>query len=155
MRYRLAISLDDTEKLRGISQPCAGAMPSPLILVVDDDKLFRWAASKVLERAGYRVHEAATGEVGLAAARECHPGAVLLDIRLPDLDGFTVLKAIRQARPDLPVLILTASPTPETGRRALRLGASAYFEKPCEWASLLAALSQALHPSPPPRHSGG
>jgi len=141
--------------VEGIPQPCAGAMPSPLILVIDDDKLFRWAASKALERAGYRVHEAATGEDGLAAARDFHPEAVLLDIRLPDMDGFTVLEAIRQARPDLPVLMVTADPTPKTRRQALRLGANAYFEKPCEWASLLAALSQALHPSSPPRHSGG
>jgi len=124
-------------------------MPSPLILVIDDDKLFRWTVSRVLERAGYRVHEAATGEAGLAAARDCHPSAVLLDIRLPDLDGFTVLKAIRQARPDLPVLMVTAEPTPETSRRAVRLGAYAHFEKPCEWALLLGALSLAQqHPTP-------
>lgn len=63
----------------------------PLILVIDDDPLFRWAASKILERAGYRVHAAATGQDGLAAARESHPGVVLLDIKLPDQDGFAVL----------------------------------------------------------------
>jgi two-component system response regulator FixJ len=128
-------------------------MPSPLVLVIDDDKLFRWTASQVLERAGYRVHEAATGEAGLDAARDCHPGAVLLDIRLPDLDGFTVLKAIRQTRPDLPVLMVTAEPTPETSRRAVRLGAHAHFGKPCEWALLLDALSQALQNPTPPRQA--
>lgn len=129
-------------------------MPSPLILVIDDEKLFRWTASKVLERAGYRVHEAATGENGLAAALECHPGGVLLDIRLPDLDGFTVLRAIRRARPDLPVLMVTADPTPETRRQALLLGAYAYFEKPCDWTALLGAVSQILEPSTPPSQPG-
>jgi two-component system response regulator FixJ len=129
-------------------------MSSPLVLVIDDDKLFRWAVSTVLKRAGYRVQEAATGADGVAAARDCHPGAVLLDIRLPDLDGFTVLKAMRRARPDLPVLMLTADPTPESSRRALRLGAYAYFEKPCDWTELLAKVSQALQPSTPPGHTG-
>jgi DNA-binding NtrC family response regulator len=125
-------------------------MSSSLILVIDDDKLFRWAVSTVLKHAGYRVQDACTGADGLAAARDCHPCAVLLDIRLPDLDGFTVLKAIRRARPDLPVVMLTADPTLESSRRALRLGAYAYFEKPCEWTLLLAALSQALQDSTPP-----
>ena len=129
-------------------------MFSSLVLVIDDDKLFRWTASKVLERAGYRVHEAATGEAGLAAVRDCHPDAVLLDIRLPDLDGFALLKAIRQARPDLPVLMVTADPTPETGRQALQLGAYAHFEKPCDWTALLDAVSQALPPATPPRQPG-
>ena len=129
-------------------------MSSPLILVIDDDKLFRWTASKVLERAGYRVHEAATGEDGMAAARDRHPDAVLLDIRLPDLDGFAVLKAIRQARPDLPVLMVTAEPTPETSRRALRLGAYAHFEKPCDWTAMLSTVSQVLGSSTPPRQPG-
>jgi two-component system response regulator FixJ len=128
-------------------------MLSPLIVIIDDDKLFRWAVSSVLQGAGYRVHEAATGAEGLTAARDYHPGAVLLDIRLPDMDGFTVLKAIRQARPGLPVLMLTADPTPGTRRQALRLGAHACFEKPCEWALLLASVSQALRPSPPPGHT--
>ena len=123
-------------------------------MVVDDDPLFRWAASKILERAGYRVHAAATGQDGLAAARECHPGVVLLDIKLPDQAGFTVLEAIRQVRPDLPVVMLTAVPTPETSRRALRLGAYAYFEKPCDWTELLATVSRALQSFAPEEQAG-
>lgn len=125
----------------------------PSILVVDDDPLFRWALSEVLERAGYRVHPAATGEDGLAAIRDCQPGVVLLDIGLPDLHGFRVLEAIHQVRPNLPVLMVTADPRPETRQQALRLGAYAYFEKPYDWTELLAAVSQALQPSAPPKEA--
>jgi two-component system KDP operon response regulator KdpE len=124
-------------------------------LVIDDDKLFRWSVSKILEGAGYRAHEAATGGDGLAAIQDCQPDLVLLDVGLPDLDGFTVLKAIRQGWPDLRVLMVTADPTPETARQALRFGACAHLAKPCDWAVLLSAVSQALQPSPPPRHSSG
>ena len=67
MRYRLAIFGADSEEFGGISQPCAGAMPLPLILVIDDDKLFRWAVSTVLERAGYRVGSPVRIEKGGAA----------------------------------------------------------------------------------------
>ncbi len=126
----------------------------PPILVVDDDPLFRWVLSQVLERAGYRVHAAATGEDGLAAIRDCQPCAVLLDLRLPDMDGLTVLKAIHQVRPDLPVLMVTGDPTPETRRQALRLGVYAFFAKPCDWTELLATISQALQPSTPPGQTG-
>jgi len=127
----------------------------PGILVVDDDKLLRWPLSEVLKRAGYRVHEAATGEDGRAAIPECDPDLVLLDVRLADVNGFTVLQAIRQARPDLRVLMVTADPTAEAARRAFRPGACAHPAKPCGSASLLPAVSQALQgPTPPGETSG-
>ncbi len=126
----------------------------PSIVVVDDDPLFRWALSEVLEGAGYRIHPAATGEDGLAAIRDCRPGVVILDIGLPDLHGFRVLEAIHQVQPDLPVLMVTADPRPEARQQALRLGAYAHFEKPCDWAALLATVSQALQSCTPPRQTG-
>lgn len=125
-------------------------MPSATILIIDDDKLIRWSLSAVLVRAGYRVHEAATGKDGLAAAQSRTPDLVLLDIMLPDMDGFTVLTAIHQARPGLPVLMMTADATTETARQALRLGARGHLDKPCDPAVLLAAVSEALQSATPP-----
>lgn len=119
-------------------------MPAPTILVIDDEKLIRWSVSKVLERAGYRVSEAATGKDGLAAIEAGSPDLVLLDITLPDLDGFSVLKAIRQSRPELPVLMMTADATRETARQAFHLGARGHLDKPFDPASLRAAVSDAL-----------
>ena len=128
-------------------------MPAATILVIDDDKLTRWSVSTLLGRAGYHVQEAATGKEGLAAIEEAAPNLVLLDIELPDMDGFAVLKAIREIRPDLPVLTMTADATAETARKALRLGAQAHLDKPVDFATLEAAVSQALNPSAPPGHA--
>ena len=124
-------------------------MPAPIILVIDDDKLVRWSVSMVLGRAGYRVREVATGSDGLAAVRDCPPDLVLLDISLPDMDGLSVLEAIRRVHPELPVLMMTAEPNAETREQAIRLGAYAHLEKPCDAAALQDAISQALHPAPP------
>lgn len=122
-------------------------MSAATILVIDDDKLTRWSVSTLLGRAGYHVQEAATGKEGLAAIEEAAPNLVLLDIELPDMDGFTVLTAIRKIRSQLPVLTMTADATAETARKALRLGAQAHLDKPVDFATLDAAVSQALKPS--------
>ena len=119
-------------------------MSTTTILIIDDDKLIRWSLSTMLRRAGYRILEAATGGKGLAAIKNGVPDLVLLDITLPDMDGFAILKEIRHAHPKLPVLTMTADATPETSRRVLRLGSRGHFEKPCESAALLAAVSEAL-----------
>jgi DNA-binding NtrC family response regulator len=122
-------------------------MPVPTILVIDDDRLVRWSVSMTLGRAGYRVHEATTGMDGLTTVRDCPPDLVLLDISLPDTDGFSVLRAIRQIRPEVPVLMMTAEPNAETREQAIRLGAYAHLEKPCDAEVLQDVISQALQPA--------
>jgi DNA-binding NtrC family response regulator len=119
-------------------------MPTPTILVVDDDKLIRWSVSVILGNAGYRVQKAGTGAEGLAAVQDHPPDLVLLDIALPDLDGFTVLEKMHQLRPELPVLMMTADATSETARQARRLGACGQLEKPFDPPLLQAAVAQAL-----------
>jgi CheY-like chemotaxis protein len=125
-------------------------MSSTEILIIDDDKLIRWSLSTVLERAGYRMREAAAGNEGLAAIESSKPDLVLLDIMLPDMDGFAVLERIRRTYPELPVLTMTADTTPETSRRSLDLGVRGHLEKPCDSAVLLTAVSKALQPITPP-----
>jgi len=128
-------------------------MSAATILVIDDDKLIRWSLSTVLGRAGYRVHEAATGKDGLAAVRDQRPDLVLLDIRLPDMDGITVLEQIRRRHPELPVLTMTAHGTSETAHVAVGLGARGHLEKPCDPTLLLAAVSRVLESTTPPNRS--
>lgn len=125
-------------------------MSSTTILIIDDDKLIRWSLSTVLRRAGYRLREAATGQEGLAAVESDAPDLALLDVKLPDMDGFAVLTAIHQVHPNLPVLMMTADATPETARQALRLGACGHLEKPCDSAVLQAEVSKALRRAPSP-----
>ena len=129
-------------------------MPAASILVIDDDRLTRWSVSTLLGRAGYHVHEAATGKDGFAAIEEVGPNLVLLDIELPDMDGFAVLAMVRERHPDLPVLMMTADATAETARKALRLGAQGHLDKPINAATLDAAVSRALQSSTPPGHAG-
>ena len=125
-------------------------MPAANILVIDDDRLTRWSVSTLLGRAGYHVHEAATGKDGVAAIEEVGPNLVLLDIELPDMDGFAVLAMVRERHPDLPVLMMTADATADTARKALRLGAQGHLDKPIDSATLDAAVSRALQSSAPP-----
>ncbi len=125
-------------------------MDVPTILVIDDDKLIRWSLSATLSRAGYRIHEAATGQEGLAVIQRRAPDLVLLDIMLPDVNGFDVLVLIGRWYPDLPVLMMTAHATTETARKSKNLGARGHLDKPCDISKLRAAVSEALQPPRPP-----
>jgi DNA-binding NarL/FixJ family response regulator len=79
------------------------------VLIVDDHPSFRTSARRVLEEAGFEVvGEAADGHTGLAAARELRPVIVLLDVQLPDLDGFAVAQALTR-EDDPPAVVLTSS----------------------------------------------
>jgi DNA-binding NarL/FixJ family response regulator len=89
------------------------------VLIVDDHPGFRSAARAVLEAEGFEVvGEAADGESGLAAAARLRPGLVLLDIQLPDLDGFAVARRLSQAG-DPPVVVLVSSRDRSAYRRRL------------------------------------
>jgi CheY-like chemotaxis protein len=106
----------------------------PLILVVDDMVDTRRLMRRVLERAGLRVTEAATGEAALTAIRRARPDAVVLDLRLPGMSGFQVARAVR-ADPDTavaatPILACSASVQDEVRREALDAGCDAFEGKP-------------------------
>ena len=127
-------------------------MALPLVLIVDDDKLTRWSVSRVLTRAGYQVKEAATAADGLAAIAGDRPDAVLLDIVLPDGDGFSALRRIQETHPRLPVILITAHGSEETARMARDLGARGHLIKPCNPAELCATLALALDQPTSPDH---
>jgi DNA-binding NtrC family response regulator len=100
------------------------------VLVVDDEESLRDSMSQVLSREGYVVKSAATGRDGLAAFNEATFGAVFLDLRLPDQDGLSVLRQMRQARPETPVVIITGYGSIESAVEAIKLGAFDYLTKP-------------------------
>jgi two-component system nitrogen regulation response regulator GlnG len=119
-------------------------MALPLVLIVDDDKLTRWSVSRILGRAGYQVREAGSLTEGEAALERQRPDLILLDIRLPDGDGFALLKAVRLGHPDLPVIMMTAHASPETEQAALALGARGHLAKPCDPTELQAVVGNTL-----------
>jgi two-component system sensor histidine kinase/response regulator len=109
------------------------------ILVVDDTLQNRLLAEARLVTAGYRVTQAASGEEGLAAFAAEPPDLVLLDVRMPGLDGFGTLKLLRELPhgPDIPVVFLTALDDEDTHRRALEGGADDFLTKPLRPTELL------------------
>lgn len=118
-----------------------------LILNVDDDEAGRYAVSRVLRQANFDVLEAATGTEGLRLAAESSPDLVLLDVRLPDIDGFEVcrrLKSKPETRP-IPVVHMTASFLDSTFQaRGLDGGADAYLLEPVDPAVLIASVNSML-----------
>ena len=114
------------------------------VLVADDEAAIRDALRLVLEHEGYRVSEAPDGEQAVRFVESGHPDAVLLDIRMPHMDGLAALERIRAAAPDLPVLMISGHGTIETAVRALRAGAQDFLEKPLERDVVLRRLEAAL-----------
>jgi CheY-like chemotaxis protein len=111
------------------------------VLVVDDDPTVHDLLSQLLTREGYAVALAATGVEGLNLARQLKPAAVILDIKLPDLDGWTVLAALKgdPELADIPVIVLTIV---DDRARGYALGAAEYLVKPIDRQRLRAMLEK-------------
>ncbi len=100
------------------------------ILVVDDDKSICSLIKDFLEKKGFSVETAYTGEEGLEKFRRIHPILILLDIRLPGMDGLLTLKKIREIDQNIGVIMITGLKDEETAQKALELGAYEYIVKP-------------------------
>jgi len=119
-----------------------------LILVVDDDQEILRMLNRILELEGYDVALAANGRTALALVEECEPDLVILDIIMPELDGFQVLDLIRQ-RSDIPVIMLTVRCEETTLHNALILGADDYMSKPFRISELLTCIRAKLRGAVP------
>ena len=100
------------------------------ILVVDDDKVVLRAVTEILQREGYTVVAIDDAVEGLAASKDPTVDVAVLDIRMPHLSGMDLLRAIKQARPDVEVVMMTAFATVETAVEAVKAGAYDYLTKP-------------------------
>jgi two-component system nitrogen regulation response regulator GlnG len=119
-------------------------MTGQRILVVDDEESIRWGLRKALERARYRVDEAADGVSGLESGSEPEVDLVLLDVRLPGRDGLTVLRELRKRRPRLPIVMMTAHGTLQVAVEAMKQGAYDYIGKPFDVDEVLLVVEKAL-----------
>ncbi len=102
------------------------------VLVVDDERNIRALVARVLGQDQVEVQGAATGKEGLQMADEVSPDLVLLDLRLPDMDGMDVLRALRTRYPEVAVIIITGFGQIQSAVEAIKVGATDYLEKPFE-----------------------
>jgi two-component system KDP operon response regulator KdpE len=109
-------------------------------LIIDDEIQLRRLLRMGLEARGYTVHEAENGQLGLQAAVFRKPDVILLDLGLPDMDGVTVLKRLREWSP-VPVLILSVREAESAKLAAFEAGADDYVTKPFSTAELVARLA--------------
>jgi len=119
-------------------------MPTATILIVDDEKNIRATLARALELEGYASSAAGTGREGLMLARRGTPDLVLLDVRLPDIDGLDVLARLREEEPALPVVMISGHGTIETAVQAIRLGAQDFLEKPLSAEKVLITVANGL-----------
>ena len=113
------------------------------ILIVDDERDFVEMLSLRLADEGHRVRSALTGENGLAALADGECDVVILDIRMPGMDGITTLKTMKARHPVVEVILLTGHGTIDTAVEGLKSGAFDYVQKPANFAELLDKLAAA------------
>src|SRR6204780_160570 len=122
-------------------------MPAEKILIIDDERLVRWSLRQKCEEWGYHVSEAVSGEPGLRMAQQESPDLVLLDVRMPDLNGIQVLEQLKRM-PDAPaVIMITADPQLDDVKSALKLGAYDFIGKPLDFEELHVTIQNALEAS--------
>jgi PAS domain S-box-containing protein len=118
------------------------------ILIIDDEETLCYFLKESLEEKGYKVVTSHTAREGLGMVLKQHVDLVLLDLKLPDGDGLSVLYEIRKSDSDLPVIVLTGHAAVETAVQAMKLGAYDYLEKPINLAELSSAVVQAMDSRP-------
>jgi two-component system, NtrC family, response regulator AtoC len=114
------------------------------ILAVDDDVVACDLLREVLEQEGYQVSTASSGQAAINLAREIPVDLAIIDIRMPDVSGIEVLKALKRANAQMPVLMTTAYSSMNTAIEAIREGAYDYLSKPCKMEELTITVKRAL-----------
>jgi len=117
-----------------------------VIHVVEDDRAMRESLLDLLEDAGYAVRAYKRAEELLARGAALEPGCVVSDVRMPGVDGLTLLRRLRAAGPALPLMLITGHGDVSMAVAAMKSGAVDFLEKPFEADALLAAIDVALHP---------
>jgi DNA-binding response OmpR family regulator len=121
-------------------------MPSSLgrVLIVDDEPHVAAMLEEAVTTFGYAAHVAPNGQEALRVAAEFHPDVVLLDLTLPDISGDVVLGQLREAQPELPIIMVTGNSDVDRARRTLAQGAFDYIAKPFDLTRLAQVLEAAI-----------
>ena len=113
-----------------------------MVHLVDDDEAIRRSASFMLRTSGYLVKTYASGVELLAVGKEIAPGCILMDVRMPEMDGLEVQQALRDRGILLPVIVMTGHGDVAVAVQAMKQGAVDFIEKPFEKAVLLSAIEE-------------
>ncbi len=113
------------------------------ILVVDDEQDFVNSLTDRLELRKMKAEVALNGDEALKKVKDEEPEVMVLDLKMPGMDGLEVLQRVKGAYPTTQVIILTGHSTPETQEKARKMGAYAYLEKPVEMDSLMETINRA------------
>jgi len=117
--------------------------PEARLLVVEDEPNIRELLATSLRFAGFEVHVAADGATALKQASTHHPDLVVLDVMLPDMDGFTVTRKLRESGRILPIVFVTARDSVEDKVKGLTVGGDDYVTKPFSLAEIVARITEA------------
>src|SRR6476661_22560 len=119
-------------------------MPKPALLIVDDEPNILSTLRRALELEGYAVEVAGSGRIALDKLKSASFDAMLLDVAMPEMDGIATLKAIRAARHELPVMMMSGNATLAIAVEATRSGACDFLEKPLTTDKVLITVQNAL-----------
>ena len=115
-----------------------------LIAVIDDDPDVCLGLKRLLSAAGFAVETYSSGTAFMQAIGDCKPDCAVLDLHMPESNGFDVLEQLAAGHTGLPAVAITGHDTPEARSRAMALGASAYLRKPVDRKELVAAINAAI-----------
>jgi len=119
-------------------------VPSPSkVLLVDDEREFAETLSERLQMRDYASAAVYGGEEALAIVEEDEPEVMVVDLKMPGIDGLEVLRQVKEKHPNVEVIVLTGHGSEEVARRCLELGACAYLEKPVDIEKLTRAMQEA------------
>ncbi len=118
--------------------------PRRVVLVVDDEESMRYFLRKTLSREGYEVLAATDGPEALAMAQSTPPDIALVDIRMPGMDGVTLMRALKATHPHLPVVLMTGYGSVQNALHAMRQGATDYLTKPFRLDAIRTKVAAAL-----------
>ena len=127
--------------------------PDTIVYVIDDDEAVRQSVEFLLKTVGMRVHGFESAKAFLELLPQIGTSCVVTDVRMPEMTGIELLRRVREVKPELPVIVITAHDEPGTAERVRALGASAFLKKPVDRDALLGALAAAIThtatPDPP------
>lgn len=130
------------------------ATQAPLIAIVDDDASVRQSMCRLIRRCGYRADAFGSGEELLRSDLGTRVACLLLDLRMPGMDGFEVQRRLHESGSRVPIVFVTARASEEEERRARGAGAAAFLLKPIARATLLKVLEDVIRSEEPFRRGG-